>query len=285
MSNRFCWYLMPILGTMVIMQAVPIAATLALSATQVNGIAKQITVLIEGPGGNGTGVIVEKTGNTYRLLTAGHVVASINPGEEAYAITSDQQKHTIDTNNIKIISGVDLAIVEFVSDRSYSSAKLGNGERLSEGMNVYVAGFPLPTTAIDRSVYTFVPGKITSASSQGLRDGYGLIYNNDTLPGMSGGPVLNEQGEVIAIHGRADTTQTQATGYDNIYIKTGLNLGIPLSNNVLGGVNPSPSPLPSSPPTSVSPTPPPSASSLPPPPPQTALQSPPEIIIDPMDNS
>ncbi|MEA5509557.1 GUN4 domain-containing protein [Crocosphaera sp. UHCC 0190] len=241
------------------METVPIPVVMALPATQISRVAKEITVLIEGPGNNGTGVIINKRGNAYTLLTAGHVVASIHSGEEAYALTQDGQRHQINTRNISIILGVDLAIVEFVSNRNYSTAKLGNGERLLEGMTVYVAGFPLPTAAIDRSIYTFVPGKVTSASSQGLKDGYGLIYNNNTLPGMSGGPVLNEQGEVVAIHGRADTAQTQATGYDNIYVKTGLNLGIPLSQAILGQIQPT------------TPT-------------QTALQHPPEIIIDPVPN-
>ncbi|MGK7939457.1 MAG: GUN4 domain-containing protein [Crocosphaera sp.] len=244
---------------MVILHTVPTSPIMASSATQISRMAKKITVLVEGPGSNGTGVIINKSGKTYRLLTAGHVVGDINPGEEAYVLTSDQQRHLINTNKIKLISGVDMAVVEFESDRSYSTAKLGNAKNLVEGMTVYVAGFPLPTTAINASLYTFVPGKITATASQGLRDGYGLVYTNDTLPGMSGGPVFNEKGEVIGIHGRADTAQTQSTGYDNIYIKTGLNLGVPLTPNLLAKVR-------TAPPNTT-----------------TAVQSPPPIIIDPID--
>ena len=204
---------------------------------------------------------MDKVGGTYRLLTAGHVVRSINPGEEAYVVTPDQKRHLINTNNIEIISGIDLAIVEFNSDRLYPTAKLGNAKELTEGMTVYVSGFPLPTTAIDASIYTFVPGKITATASGNLRDGYGLVYTNNTLPGMSGGPVLNERGEVVGIHGRADTTPTQSTSYDNIYIKTGLNLGIPLTPTLLAKVKTAPRPV------------------LPPPPP------PPTVIVDPIKPS
>ncbi|MDJ0509158.1 MAG: GUN4 domain-containing protein [Crocosphaera sp.] len=239
---------------------VPTSPLMAFSATQISRMAKKITVLVEGPGSNGTGVIIDKRGKTYRFLTAGHVVADINPGEEAYVLTSDQQRHLINTSQIKIISGVDLAVVEFESNRLYSTAQMGKAENLVEGMTVYVAGFPLPTTAINASLYTFVPGKITATASQRLRDGYGLVYTNDTLPGMSGGPVFNEKGQVIAIHGRADTTQTQRTGYDNIYVKTGLNLGVPLTANLLAKVRtPSATTTTSSPPPS------------------------PAIIIDPVD--
>ncbi|ACB50426.1 hypothetical protein cce_1076 [Crocosphaera subtropica ATCC 51142] len=261
MDNYLCQYLMPRVGTIVMILTVPTFSVMALSATQISRLAKNVTVLIEGPGSNGTGVIFDKIGNTYRLFTAAHVVGNVYPGEEAYVVTSDQKRHLINTNNIEVISGMDLAILEFNSDRPYETAKLGNGERLIEGTTVYVSGFPLPTTAIDASIYTFVPGKLTATASGDLRDGYGLVYTNDTLPGMSGGPVFNEQGEVVGIHGRADTTQTQSTDYDNIYVKTGFNLGIAITPTLLAKVKTS------------------SSSALPPPPPT------PTIIIDPVQPS
>lgn len=247
MNNHLCQYLMPMVGTIVMMLNVPTFHVMALSATQISRLAKNVTILIEGPGSNGTGVIIDKTGNTYRVFTAAHVVGNIYPGEEAYVVTSDQKRHLINTNKIEMISGRDLAILEFKSDRLYQTAKLGNGERLIEGTTVYVSGFPLPTIAIDASIYTFVPGKLTARASGDLRDGYGLVYTNDTLPGMSGGPVFNEQGEVVGIHGRADTTQTQSTDYDNIYVKTGFNLGIAITPDLLARV--SPPQTPPSPPT------------------------------------
>ncbi|OCQ97929.1 hypothetical protein BCD67_02005 [Oscillatoriales cyanobacterium USR001] len=61
------------------------------------------------------------------------------------------------------------------------------------------------------------PGTLVGV--QPPQDGYALIYNNITQPGMSGGPVLNEEGQVIGIHGQGD----QRNG-----IKSGLNLAIPI---------------------------------------------------------
>jgi serine protease Do len=45
---------------------------------------------------------------------------------------------------------------------------------------------------------------------------------------MSGSPVLNENGEVIGIHGRAETTVDK----DSNSISTGNNLGIPINTFV-----------------------------------------------------
>ncbi|WP_258001396.1 serine protease [Fischerella thermalis] len=62
-----------------------------------------------------------------------------------------------------------------------------------EGTTAYVAGFPAPTFAINQPIYIFSDGKITANASKPLRDGYALVYSNNTSEGMSGGAVLNEK--------------------------------------------------------------------------------------------
>jgi tetratricopeptide (TPR) repeat protein len=61
--------------------------------------------------------------------------------------------------------------------------------------------------------------------------GYALVYSNNTLPGMSGGSVLNAAGEVIGIHGKGDTdtTSARATANPDVVLKTGFNLAIPIN--------------------------------------------------------
>ena len=200
----------------------------ALDAASVGKIAKEITVLIEGPGSPGSGALVYQDGNSYYVLTAAHVVRDIHPGEEADVVTYDKRRYQLDTTSLKIFPGVDLALGRFTSTQPYPIARVGHADRTPVGSNVYVSGFPVPNPTITRSIYNFTPGQLTANASQLLDDGYGLVYTNNTLPGMSGGPVLNDRGELIGIHGRGDVLRTEATANPNIWIKTSFNLGVPI---------------------------------------------------------
>ncbi|BCL34722.1 tetratricopeptide repeat-containing serine protease family protein [Nostoc sp. MS1] len=194
-------------------------AVMALSAGEVNNIAKQITVLIQSKKPRyGSGVIIKKEGNTYTVLTAAHVVEVKDNYE---IVTAEGKRYPLDYSSVKQLPGVDLAVVQFSSNQNYNVAKIGNSDSSSEGTTAYVAGFPAPTFAINQSIYTFSNGTITANASKPLRDGYALVYSNNTSEGMSGGAVLNDQGELIAIHGRADKDAKE--------IKTGFNLGIPVN--------------------------------------------------------
>jgi hypothetical protein len=209
-----------LVSSAVIVMVQPPQVVLAQSATQVANAAKQFTVLIEGQN-PGSGVIIKRDGNTYTVLTARHVVAT---PDEYNIITPDGQKYRLNYSTVKPLSGVDLAVLEFTSTRPYPVARLGNSRNTSSGTTVYVAGFPAPTATITQSFFSFLDGKIIANADQPLADGYALIYSNNTSPGMSGGAVLNDAGEVIGIHGKADAT----TANNNVARKTDYNLGIPI---------------------------------------------------------
>lgn len=226
-------------SALVIPTALPV---FALTSTEVNRLAKSITVQIDSQS-SGSGTLIKREGNIYTVLTAAHVVAT----EDNYTITtSDMQQHPVNRGSIKRLPGIDLATLQFTSTRNYDMARLGDTRQVAEGAPSYVAGFPTQTQAITSSLYTFTEGKVTANASRPLDDGYALIYSNSTLPGMSGGPVINSAGEVIGIHGRADTTETnlQTTDNPDVFIKTGFNLGIPINSftNPKTTLNPSQNP-------------------------------------------
>ena len=219
-----------LMGATLILPMVVTSVATALSSQEMGEIAETITVLIQTPFASGSGIIVGRQGNTYRIITNEHVIRDVTPGAEVDVITSDEERHRVGGETIKVVPGVDLAVLELVSNKDYPVAQIGDGSAARAGSKVYVAGYPVITISITRPIYTFTEGKITANASRPLEDGYSLVYNNSTLPGMSGGAVLNEKGELIGVHGRADIdTKLQKTGNPDVRIKTGFNLGIPIS--------------------------------------------------------
>jgi tetratricopeptide (TPR) repeat protein len=88
--------------------------------------AKQFTVRIDYPDGNGSGVIVAKNGETYYVLTAKHVVEQ---DQEYKLVTPDEKEYTVDAGNIKTLEGADLAVLQFQSEATYQLATLAEYKR------------------------------------------------------------------------------------------------------------------------------------------------------------
>jgi tetratricopeptide (TPR) repeat protein len=179
----------------------PYITVAALSAVDINKIATGITVRIvnaENPFDSGSGVIIKQTGNTYTVLTAYHVIAR---EDRRNLITPDDKSYPL--KNIKRLPDVDLAIVEFTSNQKYAVAKIGNSDTAIRTTTVYVAGFPGKRAAISNPELFLLTGTV-SANGKPQGEGYNILYSNNTLKGMSGGAVLNDNGELVAIHGRAD---------------------------------------------------------------------------------
>lgn len=216
-------------GSGLVIQPVPVQAA---SVTEIARIAKTITVLIEGGSGHGSGILLQRDGNTYRILTARHVIEK--PGQY-HISTADGQRHSLVTASIRALPGVDLATVEFQSNRDYPLAQLGNSNDVVEGMPVYVAGFPAQGSSVLEGIYQFTEGRLTANASRPIEDGYALVYSNATLPGMSGGPVLDEKGQLVGVHGSADVASAlvqEGSSSSNVFVKRGFNLGIPINTYV-----------------------------------------------------
>ena len=190
-----------ILGTttLALVQYQPVSA---LTPVQVNDIAKPITVMIGGLDGKGSGVIIAKNGNTYTVLTANHVVKKAGYGIYEI-ITHDGQKYPME-NKAQIVGKLDLALVRFTSSQNYPLAKIADSRTVKEGATVYNSGFPIPSISNSQQRnYFFLTSQIT-ARGRGENLGYYLFLSGSPRPGMSGGPILNDQGEVIGLYGKAE---------------------------------------------------------------------------------
>ncbi|QNG30614.1 serine protease [Synechococcus sp. LTW-R] len=201
----------------------------ALGKRELSQKSKDISLLVQGPSSPGSGVIIARTGANYYALTAWHVLKNYVEGEELQVRTSDGQWHDVVSSSIKKIQGVDIAEFTFRSRNKYAIAEVGNLKSLSPGDDVFVSGFPLPTSSVPKSIHRFLEGSLVALSGQSQADGYDLLYSNPTLPGMSGGPVLSKRGGLIGVHGRAETDVTLSE-QEGIAVKTGINQAIPITH-------------------------------------------------------
>ncbi len=204
----------------------------ALTKTELSRTAQSITVLIQdanNPQSSGSGVMIKREGQSYTVLTAHHVIAS---NTTFRLMTPDGKRHQIIQSSIQTFPGVDLALATFKSSESYSISKMGDSSQSLLGTASFVAGFPGTTVVRSEPIFFFTSGEIAANASHPLKDGYALAYSNATLPGMSGGPVLNEQGELIGIHGRAESAvvpQNAQLRTDVFVLKTEFNYAIAIN--------------------------------------------------------
>jgi serine protease Do len=199
------------------------------TATQSNNlianIANRITVHIDGQN-HGSGVIIQHQGTTYTILSAAHV---FNSQSKYTIITADGQRHPIAASSIKPLPNVDLATAQFNSSQAYPIGKLGNSTQVKRKDPFYISGYTA-TPNSTKPTYHFRSGQIEANAPHPIDQGYALAYYVKTLPGMSGGPVLNNQGHLIGIQGFSLVPSTSARAINPLNELTDrFYLGIPIN--------------------------------------------------------
>jgi S1-C subfamily serine protease len=209
--------LLPISALVIFSQVVAPQTVLSQSSGDVANIAQEITVAIDGDN-LGSATIVNRQSTTYTVLTNWHVLRNLN---NFSVRTHDGKVHSLIPGSIQRLSeGLDLAIAKFTSATPYRTATLSNTKTPKVGDPVYVTGAPTVLEGLNTRNVLVVPGNVVGIDARPT-EGYSLIYNNNTMPGMSGGAVLDERGALVAIHGRGTR--------DNRSQKAGFNLGIPMT--------------------------------------------------------
>jgi tetratricopeptide (TPR) repeat protein/S1-C subfamily serine protease len=209
---------------------------------KLNTKARQMTVRIEAGGGNGSGVIVARQGKTYYVLTAKHVLRDPETKQQfpsPQIVTYDQDRRS--ATSTVVAEGVDLAVVRFESSNTYPVARLGEYSQKGEYGMAFVGGFPgrdkinspLWQWQLNPGViYSRETGKLKTQTNQSFSDGYDLIYSSISYGGMSGGPVFDAAGNVIGIHGRAESADLNSLGI-SIQTFTGLAAKLQVAPNLL----------------------------------------------------
>jgi tetratricopeptide (TPR) repeat protein/V8-like Glu-specific endopeptidase len=183
-----------------------------LSPEALRNLAASFTVKVLTANNRGSGFIVARNGQVYTVLTSAHV---LTPGAPHRIQTPDGKIYsaTVVASREKLKNN-DLAILQFRATVDYSIASLPKPQRVDifvpwlpngelqvqrtpiTGEEVYVAGFPF-----DADQLNMLGSKINLLPDKPLTGGYQIGYVTSTRQGMSGGPVLDQSGEVIGIHG------------------------------------------------------------------------------------
>jgi tetratricopeptide (TPR) repeat protein len=168
----------------------------AIAATPNINISDRI-VLIQTRSGQGSGVIVQRSGSTYTILTAAHVVNDLR-SSPLQITTPDRQQHISNPIEVKIApDSLDLATISFQSEQNYPVAELGDSATAIKGQPIFAVGFQGTALKLNS-------GTVVATSRQSQDRGYGLaIGNADILPGMSGGGLFTETGTLIGINGKS----------------------------------------------------------------------------------
>jgi tetratricopeptide (TPR) repeat protein len=216
-------------------------AAVAKSPAEIEAIARSTSIEIQVIGQErvGSGIIIHRQGDLYTLITNRHVACGSRscrlPAQQIYQLgTSDGQRYRVPVSSVKLMGGdLDLAIVQFRSNRSYPVAQVAEPGSLKVNDAVYTAGFPVGQG------WLFGSGQAQAVVNKRLvgdGGGYTVVYDAETLPGMSGGGAFDQDGRLVAVHGYGDryTENTQAeevasnTRKKEVNSKIGYNRGIPV---------------------------------------------------------
>ncbi|MEG4391934.1 tetratricopeptide repeat-containing serine protease family protein [Microcoleus sp. BROC3] len=216
-------------GTTAALTIVISQPAIAKTPQEVASIAGPLTVQINSSLGDGSGVIIAKTGKTYTVLTVNHVVEK---ADVKYTVRTSKGKNYQATSVTRLQTAEtdpDLAVVKFESPEEYPVATIADSDRAVIGTQIFVYGYPATGGLFGAEREPELsPGLVTSRPGN-RPEGYTLRYQAVTWSGMSGGPVFDSEGRVIGLHGQGEFGFAQTSSGEVAPIKTGFNAAVPIN--------------------------------------------------------
>ncbi len=167
----------------------------AYSREQQEAILRQITVRVIGDNNGGSGTILARRGNSYLVASNSHTLLGVNVNNIRVQTPDDQ------TYPAKIIPNVnfqkddlDLTVLEFVSDQTYCLPKFATNE-INRGLPVLAAGY-----SGGNNSFIYEEGVVNRITETVFKKGYEIGYTSDIQQGMSGGPMINRDGDLVGIN-------------------------------------------------------------------------------------
>lgn len=155
--------------------------------------AREVTVRIISEKNAASGILIEKRGSTYFVITNKHVLQA---DSNIKVVTFDGKSYPASVVKSINFEPIDLVLLSFQSPAIYSAARLGRSSDLAIGDWVFSTGFPSRS-----QTWKFAEGQYTFATPQPMQYGYAFGYSSQVEKGMSGGAVMDAYGRVIAVNG------------------------------------------------------------------------------------
>jgi S1-C subfamily serine protease len=155
--------------------------------------AREVTVRVISEKNAASGILIDKRGSTYLVLTNKHVLQADNNIKVG---TFDGKLYPANLVKSVDFQLADLALLSFQSNALYAAARLGKSSDLEIGEWVFSTGFPMRSQA-----WKFAEGQYILSTPQPMQYAYAFGYSSAVEKGMSGGPVMDAYGRVIAVNG------------------------------------------------------------------------------------
>ena len=183
-------------------------------------VSKTYILRVENQSEPGSGFFM-KIGTSLFFITAKHVLGL--SGESVKIFFLDGRMLDLPLISQLPISGIDIVIVP-INDSQYNGyAPTISAKGLILGEELIVWGYPVTKEKLNNTLSSRI-GKYVGESIKS-DSGYDLIYSATTQVGFSGGPILNNNGNVVGVHGRSES-RPDKNGSSQ---RTGNALGIPIS--------------------------------------------------------
>jgi serine protease Do len=171
----------------IIPNTLPAASAKPITATNIYAKASPAVVTIRSNRGIGSGFIVSADGY---IITNAHVVQNT---VAVVTVMMADGKTEMPADVVGFArNGLDLAILKINRKGKLPTLSLGNQKSVQVGNNVYAIGTPLG----EKNQSTFTAGIVSGLRDQGQTIQHSAAINS----GNSGGPLLNDRGEVIGVN-------------------------------------------------------------------------------------
>lgn len=173
---------------------------------------------------------------TYSFATRSNITCSFMDGASgSYSLEVVAVGSYYETENGQVVDSdyktePDLAILRFTGDQpdetTYPSLNIASDEA-DYGDNVAIVGYPATGDRENPSTLTVTSGTISKTAHQLSRWGYGSFYMTDAAinSGNSGGPMVNNKGEVVGVVESKLSSTDGSTSIENMgYAVTSMTL-------------------------------------------------------------